>query len=243
MPMDHVEPRLSRFTPTARKTGRLHDALKDVVRLTIVASAVLLVIGSFLGWVEVYLPYRGWFEMTSFERASDGGITLELGLALFALAWSDRATTSRLAVLVAAPAVLGIVGVLDLRVAGDSLQGYLDSIAPSGGHGYLLPGFWMTVGGATLATLAGVVRIWRVRGETRWTFGVRRSTAGGFVGGVVGAIVGFVAGIAIGDRVGANSIGGAAGSVLVLFAIAFGFAGTWLGAWAGRLVASAFQRT
>jgi len=240
--MDHVEPRLSRFTPTAPKTGRLHDALKDAVRLTIVASAVLLVVGSFLSWVEVYLPYRGWFEMTSFERASDGGITLELGLALFALAWSDRATGSRLAVLVAAPAVLGIVGILDLRVAADSLHGYLDSIVPSGGHGYLLPGFWMTVGGATLATLAGVVRIWRARRETRWAVGVRRATAGGFLGAVVGAIVGFVAGIAIGDRVGANSIGGAAGSVLVLFAIVFGFAGTWLGAWAGRTVASAFQR-
>ncbi|HEV2005291.1 MAG TPA: hypothetical protein VGQ85_01650 [Candidatus Limnocylindrales bacterium] len=243
--MDHVEPttRLSRFTPTARKTGRLHDALKDAVRLTIVAGAVLLVVGSFLSWLEVYLPFRGWFDMSSFERANDGGITLELGVLLFALAWSDRATSSRLAVLVGAPAAIGIVAVLDLRVASDSLQAYLDSIAISGGKGYFLPGFWMTVGGATLATLAGVVRIWRVRRETRWAIGVRRSTAGAFVGGVGGAIVGFAAGIFIGERVGANIIGGAAGSVLVLFAIAFGFAGTWLGAWAGRLVGSAFHRS
>jgi hypothetical protein len=240
--MDNAEPRLSRFTPTAAKTSRVHDAIKDPVRLTLVAAAALFLVGSALSWIAVYLPYLGWFEMSSFERANDGGITLELGLVLLALAWSARASSSRLAVLVAAPAVIGIVGVLELRVAFDSIHTYLDSIRPSGGDGYVLPGFWVTVGGATLATLAGVVRIWRARHETSWAIGIGRRTVGGFVGGIIGAIVGFGSGIVLGQHMTANSIGGVVGSVLIIFALGFGFAGAWLGAWAGSLVGSATQQ-
>jgi hypothetical protein len=242
--MDNVEPtaRLSRFTPTARKGRGIHAAFKDPVRLSLVAAAALLLGGSALSWLEVWLPVRGWFDMSSFERANDGGIILELGLLLFAIAWSERAWGSRLAVLVAAPAAIGIVSVIDLRVAGESLQGYLDSLWTQGGHGYLLPGFWMTVGGATLATLAGVVRIWRARHETRWTIGIRRATVASIVGGVIGLVVGFASGVNLGQHVTAGGSTGVTGSLLILFAIGFGFAGTWLGAWAGGLVGSVTEQ-
>lgn len=242
--MDHVEPttRLSRFTPTARKGRGLHSAFRNPVRLTLVAATALLLVGSAVSWVEIWLPVRGWFDMSSFERAGDGGIILELALLLFAVTWSERAWDSRLAVLVAAPAAIGIVAVIDLRVAGETIQTYIDSLWTQGGHGYLLPGFWMTVAGATLATLAGVVRIWRARHETRWTIGIRRATVAGIVGGVIGAVVGFASGVTLGQHVTAGSSTGVTGSVLILFAIGFGFAGTWLGAWAGGLVGSVTEQ-
>jgi hypothetical protein len=240
--MDHAErTRWTRLTPTATQSERIHAAFRDPIRLTLVAAAALIVIGSFFSWIEVWLPYRGWFDISSFEGASDGGITLELGAVLFVLAWSERVTGSRLAVLVTAPLVLAIAAVLDLRVASDSAHAYLDSIAASGGHGYLLPGFWMTVGGATLGTLAGVVRIWRVRHQVRWAIGIRLGTAATVIGGLIGAIVGFFSGITFGEHMTANTIGGVTGSVLILFAIGFAFAGAWLGAWAGGLVGSVAQ--
>lgn len=240
--MDHAErTRWSRLTPSAAQSGRIHAAFRDPIRLTLVAAAALIVIGSFLSWVEVWLPYRGWFEISSFEGASDGGITLELGAVLFVLGWSERVNGSRLAVLVAAPLALAVAAVLDLRVAFDSAHIYLDSIVSSGGHGYLLPGFWMTVGGATLAILAGVVRIWRVRRDVRWTMGIQLGTAATVIGGLIGAIVGFFSGITFGEHMTANTLGGVAGSVLILFAIGFAFAGAWLGAWAGGLVGSVAQ--
>jgi hypothetical protein len=240
--MDHAErTRWSRLTPSAAPSGRFHEAFKDPIRLTLVAAAALMVVGSFFSWVEVWLPYRGWFDISSFAGASDGGITLELGAILLVFGWSERVNGSRLAVLVAAPLVLATAAVLDLRVASDSAHAYLDSIASSGGHGYLLPGFWMTVGGATLATLAGVVRIWRVRREVRWTIGIQLGTAARVIGGLIGAVVGFLSGISFGEHTTANTIGGVTGSVLILFAIGFAFAGAWVGAWVGGLVGSVAQ--
>jgi hypothetical protein len=144
---------------------------------------------------------------------------------------------------VAAPAAIGIVAVIDLRVAGETIQTYIDSLWTQGGHGYLLPGFWMTVGGGTVATLAGVVRIWRARHETRWTIGIRRTTVAGILGGVIGAVVGFASGVTLGQHVTEGSSTGVTGSVLILFAIGFLFAGTWLGAWAGGLVGSVSEQS
>jgi hypothetical protein len=238
--MDSAEPttRLSRFTPTARKGRGLHAAFKDPTRLSLVAAAVLLLAGSALSWAEIWLPVRGWFDLSSFEGANDGGIILELSLVLFAIAWSERAWNSRLAILVAAPAAIGIIAVIDLRIAGETIQAYIDSLWTQGGHGYLLPGFFMTIGGATLAILAGVVRIWRARRETRWTIGIRRTTLASIIGGGVGAVVGFASGVTLGQHVTAGGSTGVTGSLLILFAIGFGFAGTWLGAWAGGLVGS-----
>jgi hypothetical protein len=243
--MDHAErPRLTRFQPTAKRRQWLHPAFHDPVRLTQLVAGVMLVLGSFAGWLEVWLPYRGWFEYSAFAGSGDGGITFEVGLVLLAIAWSERASGSRLVVLVLGPLVLGVVALLVLRVASDSLTTYLQvTIEPSGGRGYLLPGFWMTVAGATLAILAGTVRLWRVRREVRWTIGIPRASVGAIIGGLAGAGIGFISGITVGQRITTGGLGGVQGSVLILFAIGFAFAGTWLGAWAGGLLASSTERT
>lgn len=233
MSQTHPTVRLSRFKPTEATTGRIHAALKDPVRATLVGAAVLLILGSISGWIAVYLNYTGWFEISAFERASDGGITAEIGIAIFAVTWSQRAATSRLAVLILAPLVLGIVALLTLRIAATDAQLYLDSLKNQGGYGHLLPGFWATVGGATLATLAGAVRLWRARHEIRWTIGVQRGTAGTVVGAIAGAVLGFVGGVNVGELLTSGALGGVTGSVLIFFAIGFSLAGAWLGASAG----------
>ncbi len=240
------EPRLSRFQPTAKEPGlHLPAAVREPLRLGVLIASVMLAFGAISSWVEVFLPGRGWFEQSSFAGPNDGGITLELGLAIFALAWADRLWNNRLAVLVAAPFVLGLVALLDLRVALAAATTYLngEALHNSGGQGYLLPGFWLTIGGAALATLGGGIRIWRARHTTRWTVGIARSFAGAAAGGIAGAGFGFFVGITIGTRVTTGQIGGVTGSAMILFAIGFAFAGAWLGAVAGSFLAASTKRT
>lgn len=246
MAMDPVDqPRLSRFQPTQREPGlRIPAALREPLRLATVVGSVLLVAGAMSAWVEVWLPGRGWSEQSSFAGPNDGGITLELGLAIFAIAWAERLWSNRLAVLVAGPFVLGLIALLDLRVAFAAATTYLDgdSLHNSGGHGFLLPGFWLAIAGAALATLAGGIRIWRARHTTRWSIGVARSFAGAAAGGIVGTGLGFFIGITVGTRVTTGQIGGVTGSAMILFAIGFAFAGAWLGAATGSFIATRTKR-
>jgi hypothetical protein len=242
--VDEVRPpRLSRFQPTPKEAWRMPAALTDIVRLTLLIAGAMLVVGSVSDWIEVWLLDRGWFGVSAFQRFGDGGITLELGIVLFVFAWSERVHGSRLAAFVAAPLVIGIVCVLVLRIAFDDIQQYLDSLSPQGGKGYILPGYWLTLGGAVLATLGGFVRIWRVRREVRWSIGIDRSHVGASAGALVGAIAGFAVGAIIAQLLTSGSIGGVTGSVLVVTALVFGFAGTWLGASAGSRLAASTRRS
>ena len=236
-------PKLSRFQPSAPSRMGLPQALRDPLRAGLVVAAVALAFGSISGWTQVWLPGRGWFEVSGFNGAGDGGITLEVALVLLALAWSERLSSSRLGIIVLAPFLLGVFALLDLRIALVNAFQYLDSLKNSGGYGYILPGYWLTVGGAALATAAGLIRVWRARHETRWTIGIGRATAAAAVGGVVGALGGFYAGVTIGQRITEGAIGGVTGSVLILLAIAFGFGGAWLGAWAGNIIGAPAQRS
>jgi len=237
-------PRLSPFQPTRREPRlRLPAALRDPLRFVVLLASVLLVFGAISAWVEVWLPGRGWFEQGSFAGANDGGIMLELGLAIFVVAWAERLWGNRLAVLVAAPFILGLVALLDLRVALASATDYLSGeVHNAGGQGYLLPGFWLTSIGAAGAIVGGGIRIWRARNTTRWNVGIGRSFAGAAVGGIAGTAVGFWVGITIGTRVTTGQIGGVTGSAMLVFAIGFAFAGAWLGALAGSFIAASTKR-
>src|SRR4051812_9370924 len=109
-------PALAPFKPTERRRG-LHPALRNPVRVGIWLGGASLVVGSMLGWLQVWLPYQGWSEISSFERAGDGLIALELGILLVALGWSDRAADSRLAIVVVAPLVAGLAAFVVMRLA------------------------------------------------------------------------------------------------------------------------------
>lgn len=245
-PTRHGQPRLEPFQPTDRGTGRrLHPALREPLRLAVILAAGLLIAGSISSWEEVFIQGRGWFDKSAFEGANDGGITLELALGMLAIAISERAWGARLAVLVVAPFALGLLALLDLIVAYGAAMAYLngEELRASSGYGYLLPGFWLTVVGAAGATVAGAIRIWRARHETRWTVGVARSLIGAAVGGVTGATVGFIAGVAFGERMTTGAIGSVTGGAVLVFALGFGFAGAWLGVVAGGYLATMTQRS
>jgi hypothetical protein len=242
----HRQPRLEPFQATYREPGRrLHPALREPLRLAVIVGAGMLIAGSISSWEEIFIPGRGWFDKSAFEGANDGGITLELALGMLAVAISERAWGARLAVLVVAPFALGLVAVLDLLVAYGAATDYLngEALRSSSGQGYILPGFWLTAVGAVTATVAGAIRVWRARHETRWTIRVARSLVGATVGGVTGATAGFIAGVTFGERMTVGAVGGAAGGAVVVFALGFGFAGAWLGAVTGSYLATMTQRS
>lgn len=224
-------PRLEPFRPTPRERGLPH-ALKDPVRLALVVAGVLLFVGSLLSWIEVFLPGHGWSEVSSFEQAGDGAITLELGLIIAAFAWADRVSESRLPVAVVLPLVFGLASLVLMKLGWDQAQSYLDSLKNSGGHGYMLPGFWIALAGAGLAVIGGAVALIRVRKEVRFQVHVSRSTAASTLGGAAGAVIGIGAAIVLGEDFGTNAT--VTGSAVTFLSIVLGIVGTWLGARIGR---------
>lgn len=224
-------PRLEPFRPTPRERGLPH-ALKDPVRLVLVVAGVLLFVGSILSWIEVWLPGHGWMEVSSFERAGDGAIALELGLLIAAFAWADRVSESRLPVAVLLPLVLGLASLAVMKIGWDQAQDYLDSLKNGGGHGYMLPGFWIALAGAGLATIGGAVALFRVRKEVRFEVHMSRTTGVSVLGGVIGAVVGIGAAVVLGEDLGTNAT--VTGSAVTFLSIVFGIVGAWLGSRIGR---------
>jgi hypothetical protein len=200
----------------------------------------MLLVGSLLSWIEVYLPYRNWFEVSSFERAGDGLITLEISLLLIALAWSDRAAGGRIAPLALGPFVLGVAAAFVMRDAmGDALI-YLDGLRINGGHGYLLPGFWLATAGAFTSTIAGAVRIYRIRREIKISVGLAPGPIAAVIGAVLGALGGFFMAVTVGGLLTKGAIATTIGSVVTLLTIALGFGGAWLGATLLRWLATSY---
>jgi len=202
------------------------------VRVTLLVAGVLLFVGSLLSWIEVFLPGTGWTDISSFARAGDGAITLELGLVIGLFTWADRTSTSRQPILVVLPLVLGVASLLLMKLGFDSAEDYLASIAHGGGHGYLLPGFYIALLGGALATLGGVLVIVRARHEVRFTVHVSRTALASIAGGVVGAVVGIGAAVVLGEDLGTNAT--VTGSAVTFLAIVLSIVGGWLGAQVGR---------
>jgi hypothetical protein len=224
-------PRLEPFRPTPPERGLPH-ALKDPVRLALIVAGVLLFVGSLLSWIEVWLPGHGWMEISSFERAGDGAITLELGLLIAAFAWADRISESRLPVAVVLPLIFGLATLAVMKLGWDQAQDYLASLKNSGGHGYMLPGFWIALAGAGLAVLGGAVAVFRARREVRFQVRVSRATAVSTLGGAAGAVVGIGAAVVLGEDLGTNAT--VTGSAVTFLSIVFAIVGAWLGARIGR---------
>lgn len=238
--MDHRRLRFPDPAPPKR-TG-LPPALRDPLRIGLLGGLGALAIGALLPWIRAWTPGQGSFEVSGFERAGDAGLVLELGLIALVLTWSDRAWNSRMTILVAGPVVLGIACVLVLRIAYGEAATFLRSLEPAGGYGSVQPGFWVTFGGAAVATVAAVIHVWRSRARLSFNLGLTAAAIAGTVGGVAGAIAGFIAGVRIAELVTAGSIAGVSTSVLVLLAFTLAFVGAWVGAVGGASLARTSRR-
>jgi hypothetical protein len=226
--MDH---RRLRFPdPEPRKRAGLPAVLRDPLRVNLLVGLLLLVIGALVPWIRAWTPGRGFFDVSGFEGAGDAGLVLELGAIAFVLTWSDRAWDSRTTILVAGPAILGAACVLVLRIAYGEAETLLRSLEPTGGYGSVQPGFWVTVGGAVVATVAAAIHLWRGRARLSFNIGLTAPAIAGTIGGVAGAVAGFFAGVRIAELFTAGAIAGVSTSVLVLLSFTLAFLGAWVGA-------------
>jgi hypothetical protein len=187
--------------------------------------------GALFPWIRAWAPGRGFFEVSGFEGlAGDAGLILELGAVAAALTWSDRASNSRIAALVAGPFVVGVICLFILRIDYGGVQDYLASLVPRGGYGSILPAFWVAVLGAGVVTIAGGVQLWRARRRLSFNPGVSASSVAGTIGGIVGAIGGFMAGVKIAELFTKGAIAGVSTSILIFLAFPLAFLGAWVGA-------------
>lgn len=236
--MDRPSPRFPELP--APEAQRLPAVLRDPLRLSILAGLLVMLIGDVMPWFRLWLPGRGFFDVSGFERAGDAGLVLELGLVILVLTWADQAWNSRTTLLVAGPLLLGAACVIVLRVAWTAGMSYIRSLAGSGGYGSVLPWFWLAVAGAIIVTVGGAIALWRARGRLSFRVGVSRVAIGGAIGGVAGAIGGFFAGVQISDLMAGDDIAWVSTSLLVLLSIALAFVGAWIGAAIGAGVARSF---
>jgi len=223
-------PRLEPLRPTPRQRGLPH-VFRDPVRAATLAAGVLLFVGSLLSWIEAFQPGLGWTDISSFARAGDGAITFELGLIIGLIAWADRTATSRIPAIIALPLILGLASLVLMKLGFDSAEEYLASLAHGGGYGYLLPGFYIALAGAVLATGAGAAAVLRARRHVSFAIEVRRQTLAPILGGALGAVMGMVAAVVLGEDFGTDPT--STGSAVTLLVIILAIVGGWLGARVG----------
>jgi len=238
--MDH---RALRFPDLpADPPRRLPEALRDPLRLTILAGLLILGIGTVMPWMLIWLPAREFFVVSGFEGAGDAGILLELGLVALALTWSSQAWQSRTAVLVAGPLAVGVACLVLLRVAYSDALEYFASLENSGGYGSLLPWFWVAVAGAIVVAVGGAVEVWQARSRVSYKVPLTRGALGGTVGGLAGAGTGFIAGVTIAQLFTAGDLAWVSTSVIVLLSLLLAFLGAWGGAKVGAGIARSIRR-
>jgi hypothetical protein len=226
--MDHQR---LRFPDLPESTPRsLPAAFRDPLRIAILVGLLVMLVGDLLPWLRLWMPYRGFFETSGFERAGDAGLVLEFALVILALTFSDQAWNSRTTVLVAGPVVLGAACLFVLRNAWADGTSYIRSLDLYGGYGDFLPWFWVAVAGAAIVTVGGAIQLWRSRGRLSFRLGLTRTAVAGAIGGLAGALGGFLAGVRIAELFTAGDIAWVSTSVVVLLSICLGFLGAYVGA-------------
>ena len=237
--MQSVERRRSSFPDPAAPVPRtLPSALRDRLRIALLAGLALATAGSLLPWIHTWLPYVGDVNVSGLERAGDAALILQIALVVFVLTWSDRAWNSRTTLLVGGPVALGVLGLLILRVAFGDATIYIRSLALYGGHGSIEPGLWITVAGMAIATSAGGIHLFRARARLSFRPGITWAAVAAAIGGAGGLVVGFTAGVWLAERLTAGALRVVSSSLVVVFALVLGF----LGAMAGSRAASGLVR-
>ncbi|HEY2888532.1 MAG TPA: hypothetical protein VGJ17_07940 [Candidatus Limnocylindrales bacterium] len=229
--MSAPTPRLEPFRPTPQQR-KLPDALRDPVRIVLLVAGLGVFVGSAMSWAAYFLPGHGLQEISSFERAGDGAITLVLGIILVGITWADRIAESKLPGLVLLPLVLGVVSISLVKFGWDQDQSFLAGLANAGGYGYMLPGFWATLAAAGLAVLAGAVHVIRMRDQVSYSLRVSSETMTTAISGLVGAVIGIGAAVVIGEDFSSNPT--ITGSAVTFLSIILGLVGAWLGAKIGK---------
>jgi len=231
--------------PSRQADPRVPAALRNPLRVVLLAAAATVVVAAVIPWIHAWRPGIGWYDVTGFEGAGDGGFALELAVVAAAFVWSDRAWGSRMALIVGAPALLGAACAMLLNDFHQTGVTYLDGLRNSGGHGTFEAAFWIALAGSLLLLAGGGLAVWQARG--RLTFAVDTRAAmirGGFgaAGGVAGGVGGFIAGTRIAVLLTQGASTGATTSVLVLLSIALAFVGAWVGAIGGASLARSIRR-
>ena len=225
--------------PVSQPTPRF-EALRDPLRATVVAASVLLILGARLTWIDAVLPSVPHFEVSGFDNAGDGAITL-LG-ALFTLGWalSGSAFRSRIPLLAVLPLAIGIAALVITMVAVQNAQILIASYERRGGSGTIGLGLWATGLGALVLAVAGATHLYRVRHEVRFAFRPAAGDVGAVAGGVLGGVAGIVASTSILPRLFGDPAGVLA-SAQVLGLLLFGALGLWIGGKLGRRVAEGLR--
>jgi hypothetical protein len=220
---------------------RRFELLRDPVRATVLGASIVLVVAARLTWVDASLPYTPHFEVSGFDHAGDGAITFVA--ALFTAAWAlhGGGVRTRIVPIVIVPLVIGVAGLILLRIAIQDAEILIAAYRRQGGGGSIGLGLWLTVLGEAAVAIAGAAHLYRVRREVK----IRVTLAAGDVGAVVGAILGVVGGIvgssALVDRFVHTSQVAVVASAQTLGAIVLAFFGAWLGVKLGRAVAEGLR--
>lgn len=219
-----------RFPEPAPPGGRsLPNVFREPVRALTFTAAVVTVVGAVLPFMRIWEPGTGWFDITGFEQSGDGGFVLELAAVAAFLAWKDGPWNSRIAILIAGPAIIGLACVAILLDFYQSGLATLAGLVNKGGHGGFEPGYWMAMGGAIGLVATGAAAMWRARGRVSFRVSAPIGTIAGAVGGVLGAIAGFVGGSQITNLFLSDVVVGRSSMVLVIVASLLAVLGAWFG--------------
>ena len=231
--------------PGLRPERKVPAALRNPLRVVLLVAAAIVVGAALIPWIHAWRPGVGWYEVSGFEGAGDGGFALELALLAAVFVWSDRAWGSRMAIIVGAPALLGAASAMLLNDFHQTGVTYLAGLKNSGGHGTFEAPFWVALAGSLVLLVGGGLAVWQARGRLTFADDTRASMVrGGFAaaGGIAGGIGGFVAGTRIAVLLTPGGTTGTTTTVLVLLSIPLAFAGAWVGVLVGASLARSFRR-
>ncbi|MES2209679.1 MAG: hypothetical protein V4515_05780 [Chloroflexota bacterium] len=227
--------------PGTRPPRTMPPALRDPLRAAILAGAALMILGTLLPWIRAWKPGTGWFDVSGFQQAGDGGIVLELAILAGALVWSNRAWRSRMALIIMAPALLGISSLAVMRASYETSTTFLRLLTNAGGYGSFQLGFWLTIAGAAVTVVAGGVAIWHARHRLAISPRGTGRVVAGALGAMVGGVGGFITGSQVADLLTRASAVGAS-AILIALAFTLAFVGAWLGAVIATGAVRALQR-
>lgn len=211
--------------------------LRDPIRALVGAATAVLLVGAFLPWVEGSLGYRPQFDVSGFEGAGDGAITMFI--ALGTAFWTLRGGPgSRITIVALAPLVAGIAAALLTRVALQNADILIASFEKQGGSGVVTWGLWLTGAGSLLLVIGGALHAWRVRRSLSLSVRIPGPDLGATVGLVVGGVGGILVARPIVDVLVVTERAAVSATLQMLAAIVLGFGGAGLGATVGRSLAT-----